>query len=196
MTCERLIRQYVGLCCCVFLINVPELLVLTFGGVFFLFFLVDRSGQFLRRHWGHDWLQTKPMDEMELDHNHSCPLHGERRYAVCFLALPRFIANGHGHRRIDTAKVWSLQPALKVACFFVFFQGCFVFSLVKYKPLTYNKVYEYPDWAIGLGWCLALSSMICIPMVMVIKILQSEGPLIEVRDVLRSCFTSVAQKGH
>lgn len=59
-------------------------------------------------------------------------------------------------------------------------QGCFVFSLVKYKPLTYNKVYEYPDWAIGLGWLLALSSMICIPMVMVIKILQSEGPLIEV----------------
>lgn len=60
------------------------------------------------------------------------------------------------------------------------FQGCFIFSLVKYKPLTYNKVYEYPDWSIGLGWCLALSSMICIPMVMVIKILQSEGPLIEV----------------
>lgn len=59
-------------------------------------------------------------------------------------------------------------------------QGCFVFSLVKYKPLTYNKVYEYPDWAIGLGWFLALTSMICIPMVMVIKILQSEGPLIEV----------------
>lgn len=62
----------------------------------------------------------------------------------------------------------------------VYSQGCFVFSLVKYKPLTYNKVYEYPDWAIGLGWCLALASMICIPMVMVIKILQSEGPLIEV----------------
>lgn len=60
-------------------------------------------------------------------------------------------------------------------------QGCFIFSLVKYKPLTYNKVYEYPDWSIGLGWSLALASMICIPMVMVIKILQSDGPLIEVR---------------
>uniref|UniRef100_A0A8C7SLI2 Transporter n=1 Tax=Oncorhynchus mykiss TaxID=8022 RepID=A0A8C7SLI2_ONCMY len=58
--------------------------------------------------------------------------------------------------------------------------GCFIFSLVKYKPLTYNKVYEYPDWSIGLGWSLALASMICIPMVMVIKILQSDGPLIEV----------------
>uniref|UniRef100_A0A4W5N4P1 Transporter n=1 Tax=Hucho hucho TaxID=62062 RepID=A0A4W5N4P1_9TELE len=36
--------------------------------------------------------------------------------------------------------------------------GCFIFSLVKYKPLTYNKVYEYPDWSIGLGWSLALRS--------------------------------------
>lgn len=59
-------------------------------------------------------------------------------------------------------------------------QGCFVFSLVKYKPLTYNKVYEYPDWAIALGWTLALASMICIPMVVVIKIIRSDGPLIEV----------------
>uniref|UniRef100_A0A672KJM1 Transporter n=1 Tax=Sinocyclocheilus grahami TaxID=75366 RepID=A0A672KJM1_SINGR len=58
--------------------------------------------------------------------------------------------------------------------------GCFVFSLVKYTPLRYNKVYEYPDWSIGVGWTLALTSMICIPMVVVIKIIQSDGPLIEV----------------
>uniref|UniRef100_A0A8C1T7H9 Transporter n=1 Tax=Cyprinus carpio TaxID=7962 RepID=A0A8C1T7H9_CYPCA len=31
-------------------------------------------------------------------------------------------------------------------------------------PLTYNKFYKYPDWSIGLGWALALTSMICIPM--------------------------------
>ncbi|KAG9328243.1 hypothetical protein JZ751_015723, partial [Albula glossodonta] len=61
----------------------------------------------------------------------------------------------------------------------VFHQGCFIFSLVKYKPLTYNKIYEYPDWSIGVGWTLALASMICIPMVVVIKIIQSDGPLIE-----------------
>uniref|UniRef100_A0A4W4HMW9 Transporter n=1 Tax=Electrophorus electricus TaxID=8005 RepID=A0A4W4HMW9_ELEEL len=60
--------------------------------------------------------------------------------------------------------------------------GCFIFSLVKYKPLTYNKIYEYPEWSIGVGWTLALASMTCIPMVMVIKIIQSEGPLIEVCD--------------
>lgn len=62
------------------------------------------------------------------------------------------------------------------------FQGCFVFSLVKYKPLTYNKLYKYPDWSVGLGWALALASMICIPMMVVIKIIQSDGSLIEVRS--------------
>ncbi|KAM9592835.1 sodium- and chloride-dependent taurine transporter isoform 3-T19 [Trichechus inunguis] len=55
--------------------------------------------------------------------------------------------------------------------------GCFIFSLVKYQPLTYNKVYVYPDWAIGLGWGLALSSMVCIPLVFLISLCQARGPL-------------------
>lgn len=57
-------------------------------------------------------------------------------------------------------------------------QGCFIFSLVKYVPLTYNKVYVYPDWAIGLGWSLALSSILCVPLVMVIRLCQTEGPFL------------------
>uniref|UniRef100_A0A8C5E5H3 Transporter n=1 Tax=Gouania willdenowi TaxID=441366 RepID=A0A8C5E5H3_GOUWI len=74
---------------------------------------------------------------------------------------------------------WSWTVITPVLC-----MGCFIFSLVKYKPLTYNKVYEYPDWAVGIGWTLALASMICIPMVVVIKIIRSDGPLIEVRQLL------------
>ncbi|XP_030275159.1 sodium- and chloride-dependent taurine transporter-like [Sparus aurata] len=69
---------------------------------------------------------------------------------------------------------WSWTVITPLLC-----MGCFIFSLVKYKPLTYNKVYEYPDWAVGIGWTLALTSMICIPMVVVIKIIRSDGPLIE-----------------
>ncbi|KTF85319.1 hypothetical protein cypCar_00033566 [Cyprinus carpio] len=69
---------------------------------------------------------------------------------------------------------WSWMLITPVLCV-----GCFVFSLVKYKPLTYNKFYKYPDWSIGLGWALALTSMICIPMMVVIKIIQSDGSLIE-----------------
>ncbi|ROI64808.1 Sodium- and chloride-dependent taurine transporter [Anabarilius grahami] len=69
---------------------------------------------------------------------------------------------------------WSWMLITPVLCV-----GCFVFSLVKYKPLTYNKLYKYPDWSVGLGWALALASMICIPMMVVIKIIQSDGSLIE-----------------
>uniref|UniRef100_A0A8C7YX04 Transporter n=1 Tax=Oryzias sinensis TaxID=183150 RepID=A0A8C7YX04_9TELE len=67
---------------------------------------------------------------------------------------------------------WSWTVVTPLLC-----MGCFFFSLVKYKPLTYNKVYQYPDWAVGIGWTLALASMICIPMVVVIKIIQSDGQL-------------------
>uniref|UniRef100_A0AAQ5XYI4 Transporter n=1 Tax=Amphiprion ocellaris TaxID=80972 RepID=A0AAQ5XYI4_AMPOC len=77
---------------------------------------------------------------------------------------------------------WSWSVITPLLC-----MGCFIFSLVRYKPLTYNKVYKYPDWAVGIGWTLALASMICIPMVVVIKIIRSDGPLIEVRGSLPSC---------
>nr|XP_031526401.1 sodium- and chloride-dependent GABA transporter 2 [Vicugna pacos] len=39
----------------------------------------------------------------------------------------------------------------------------FLFSLIKYSPLTYNKKYMYPWWGDALGWLLAFSSMVCIP---------------------------------
>ncbi|XP_070303911.1 creatine transporter-like [Salvelinus sp. IW2-2015] len=41
--------------------------------------------------------------------------------------------------------------------------GVFLFHVVNYKPLTYNSMYTYPLWGEALGWCLALSSMLCIP---------------------------------
>uniref|UniRef100_G3NW86 Transporter n=1 Tax=Gasterosteus aculeatus aculeatus TaxID=481459 RepID=G3NW86_GASAC len=39
----------------------------------------------------------------------------------------------------------------------------FLFFLIKYKPLKYNNVYTYPDWGYGIGWFMAMSSMVCIP---------------------------------
>nr|XP_014344389.1 PREDICTED: sodium- and chloride-dependent taurine transporter-like [Latimeria chalumnae] len=73
---------------------------------------------------------------------------------------------------------WSWTVVTPLLCL-----GCFIFSLAKYVPLTYNKVYTYPEWSIGLGWVLALCSMICIPLVVVIRIIRSEGPLIEVSSL-------------
>ncbi|KAJ8400417.1 hypothetical protein AAFF_G00398000 [Aldrovandia affinis] len=41
--------------------------------------------------------------------------------------------------------------------------GSFIFSLVDYQPLTFNRWYVYPDWVYVLGWLLALSSILLVP---------------------------------
>lgn len=61
-------------------------------------------------------------------------------------------------------------------------QATFLFSLIKYTPLTYNKKYTYPWWGDALGWLLALSSMICIPAWSIYKLRTLKGPLREVGE--------------
>ncbi|XP_053481628.1 sodium- and chloride-dependent creatine transporter 1 isoform X1 [Ictalurus furcatus] len=53
--------------------------------------------------------------------------------------------------------------------------GIFVFNLVNYKPLTYNNVYVYPWWGEMIGWCMALSSMLCIPLNVAYKLIRAKG---------------------
>ncbi|XP_064314226.1 sodium- and chloride-dependent GABA transporter 2 isoform X6 [Phalacrocorax carbo] len=55
----------------------------------------------------------------------------------------------------------------------------FLFSLIKYTPLTYNKKYVYPWWGDTLGWLLALSSMVCIPLWIIYKLSTMKGSLRE-----------------
>ncbi|XP_016399124.1 sodium- and chloride-dependent GABA transporter 2-like [Sinocyclocheilus rhinocerous] len=57
--------------------------------------------------------------------------------------------------------------------------GTFAFSLIKYTPLKYNNEYMYPWWGYALGWLLALSSMICIPLWVVSKLSMAKGSLRE-----------------
>uniref|UniRef100_A0A8D3BJU4 Transporter n=1 Tax=Scophthalmus maximus TaxID=52904 RepID=A0A8D3BJU4_SCOMX len=51
----------------------------------------------------------------------------------------------------------------------------FLFFLIKYKPLKYNNVYTYPDWGYGIGWFMAMSSMVCIPLGMIWMIWKTPG---------------------
>lgn len=72
-----------------------------------------------------------------------------------------------------------LERVLKV-CLCVW-QGVFLFHVVNYKRLVYNAVYVYPWWGEVLGWFLALSSMLCIPLTVLYKLLHCKGSLMEVR---------------
>ncbi len=59
-------------------------------------------------------------------------------------------------------------------------QAIFLFHLLNYKPLTYNNVYVYPWWGEVIGWCLALSSMLCIPISLLYKLSGAKGTFKEV----------------
>ncbi|XP_002122771.2 sodium- and chloride-dependent GABA transporter ine [Ciona intestinalis] len=49
-----------------------------------------------------------------------------------------------------------------------------IFSIVKYKPAHYGS-YVYPAWADGLGWFVALCSMLCVPIGALVTILSLKG---------------------
>ncbi|XP_074872611.1 sodium- and chloride-dependent creatine transporter 1 [Carettochelys insculpta] len=55
--------------------------------------------------------------------------------------------------------------------------GIFVFNLVHYQPLVYNKKYVYPWWGEALGWAFALSSMLCVPLGALAQLLRAKGSL-------------------
>uniref|UniRef100_A0A8C6L2J0 Transporter n=1 Tax=Nothobranchius furzeri TaxID=105023 RepID=A0A8C6L2J0_NOTFU len=59
--------------------------------------------------------------------------------------------------------------------------GIFLFFLIKYKPLKYNNVYTYPDWGYGIGWFMAMSSMVCIPLGIIWMIWKTPGTFSEVQ---------------
>ncbi|KAM7397038.1 hypothetical protein PAMP_020036 [Pampus punctatissimus] len=58
-------------------------------------------------------------------------------------------------------------------------EGTFAFALIKYSPLKYNNEYVYPWWGYGIGWILALSSMLCIPVWVALKLYYTPGTLRE-----------------
>ncbi|KAJ8270877.1 hypothetical protein GJAV_G00120290 [Gymnothorax javanicus] len=52
-----------------------------------------------------------------------------------------------------------------------------IFTVIQYKPITYND-YIYPNWSLIIGFSMALSSVICIPIYGLYKITKSEGSTI------------------
>ncbi|XP_044731196.1 sodium-dependent noradrenaline transporter-like [Chrysoperla carnea] len=59
-----------------------------------------------------------------------------------------------------------------------FIIGVVMFGLIYHEKLQYNE-YKYPDWAEWVGWCLALSSILMIPIVMIIQLVKTPGTLKE-----------------
>lgn len=58
----------------------------------------------------------------------------------------------------------------------VFLLVIFIFSLLGYEEML-GEEYEYPEWSIALGWILTLSSILCIPLYIIYKILITPGSI-------------------
>ena len=66
--------------------------------------------------------------------------------------------------------------------------GCiFIFTLLKYASPKYGDTYKYPGWAEIMGWCMALSSMMVIPLYAFFKTLFAPGD--SLREKLRHVTT-------
>ncbi|CAM5082787.1 unnamed protein product [Natator depressus] len=105
---------------------------------------------------------------------------------LLFLAIFEVISVGwvygadHFYDNIEDMIGYRPSPLIKM-CWKVVTPGVcvvtFLFSLIKYAPLKYNNSYMYPPWGYALGWLMALSSMICIPLYVIFILLKTGGSL-------------------
>lgn len=66
-------------------------------------------------------------------------------------------------------------------------QFVFLFSLYQHKPIDYVG-YVFPWWGEGVGWFLALSSMICVPAYAIYLYMVTPGTFSEVCTLRKSFF--------
>nr|XP_042900478.1 sodium-dependent dopamine transporter-like isoform X2 [Parasteatoda tepidariorum] len=60
----------------------------------------------------------------------------------------------------------------------VFLMLIIVYGLIDYEPLSYEH-YVYPVWANIFGWCIAASSVLCIPIVAIFQMLKTPGTFMQ-----------------
>ncbi|CAL9689121.1 unnamed protein product [Knipowitschia caucasica] len=97
----------------------------------------------------------------------------------CIMCICVMYIYGHKNYFKDVEMMLGFPPPL-------FFRICWrfispviisfilIFTVIQYKPITYND-YVYPGWSLGIGFCMALSSVICIPIYALYKISRSPG---------------------
>ena len=51
----------------------------------------------------------------------------------------------------------------------------FVAGCYHYTEITYNRTYHYPRLAVALGWIMACSTVVMVPVGMVLHVLQAPG---------------------
>uniref|UniRef100_A0A452G902 Transporter n=1 Tax=Capra hircus TaxID=9925 RepID=A0A452G902_CAPHI len=97
----------------------------------------------------------------------------------CIMCVSIMYIYGHQNYFQDIRMMLGFPPPL-------FFQICWrfvspaiiffilIFSVIQYQPITYNQ-YQYPSWAVAIGFLMALSSVICIPLYALFQFCRTDG---------------------
>ncbi|XP_036748936.2 sodium- and chloride-dependent glycine transporter 1 isoform X4 [Manis pentadactyla] len=97
----------------------------------------------------------------------------------CIMCMSIMYIYGHRNYFQDIQMMLGFPPPL-------FFQICWrfvspaiiffilIFTVIQYRPITYNH-YQYPGWAVAVGFLMALSSVICIPLYALFQLCRTDG---------------------
>uniref|UniRef100_A0A8C4L253 Transporter n=1 Tax=Equus asinus TaxID=9793 RepID=A0A8C4L253_EQUAS len=97
----------------------------------------------------------------------------------CIMCVSIMYIYGHRNYFQDIQMMLGFPPPL-------FFQICWrfvspaiiffilIFTVIQYQPITYNH-YQYPGWAVAIGFLMALSSVICIPLYALFQLGRTDG---------------------
>lgn len=78
---------------------------------------------------------------------------------------------------------FKINPWMKISWLIltpVFTMTIFILGAVSYSELEYKRktlTYQYPDWAIGIGWCMCVISVIWIPIIVIKRMVQAKGSI-------------------
>jgi len=113
---------------------------------------------------------------------------GASGFALLWLSFWEAVAIGWGYGGAKYLQTIERMTGQKCSSYFVICwkyltpistTSIFVLCLSKYERMKYENDEVLPIWAEALGWCLALSSMLCIPVMAVIQLMKQKGSLIE-----------------
>lgn len=100
---------------------------------------------------------------------------------------------------------FRINPYMKI-CWFalspIFCLSIFVMSIINYSELTYERpigIYVYPDWAVGIGWAMAMLSAVWIPIIaifMTFKNLLKSGKTGDITEGLKQLLKPKGLKAH
>ncbi|CAL8347840.1 unnamed protein product [Merluccius merluccius] len=97
----------------------------------------------------------------------------------CIMCICVMYIYGHRNYFKDVEMMLGFPPPLffKVCWRFispVIISFILIFTVIQYKPITYND-YVYPNWSLLIGFSMAMSSVVCIPIYALYKISKSPG---------------------